>query len=187
MNSGHTVKTIRNILVGGIKGFKRRVARSIERGEPLHRSAAQSSGARRSKKLLAKSQWFRQGDQAGEEVRDEYRPEATSTSPRGKRVVSGRGRVPAKSIKPGEKASLRTTTVLFVEWSKGGALQKKLRECLDKITPILGFKVRVTERGGTPLGSLLSNKNLRRGEECGRTTCRTCAQQAGLQILQLTV
>ena len=57
LNSGHNV---RNILVSGIKGFKRRVARCQASGTPLHRNANQSSGARRSKKLLAKTQWFRQ-------------------------------------------------------------------------------------------------------------------------------
>ena len=36
--------------------------------------------------------------------------------------------------------------------------------------------MRVTERGGTKLGSLLSNKNLWSGMECGRGECRPCAQ-----------
>ena len=48
---------------------------------------------------------------------------------------------------------------------------------MDRITPMLGFKVRVTEKGGTTLESLLSNKNLWSGEECGRGVCRTCAQE----------
>ena len=38
------------------------------------------------------------------------------------------------------------------------------------------IKVRVTEKGGTPLSSLLSNKDLWSGTECGRGSCRTCAQ-----------
>ena len=65
---------------------------------------------------------------------------------------------------------------MFVEFSRGGSLQKCIRDALDRITPILGFKVRVTEKGGTPLGSLLSNKNLWSGDPCGRVKCRTCAQ-----------
>ena len=73
-------------------------------------------------------------------------------------------------------AKLRTTSILFVEFSKGGLLQKRMRECLDKITPLLGFRVRVSEKGGTSLGSLLSNKDLWRGEPCGRPNCKPCAQ-----------
>ena len=58
-------------------------------------------------------------------------------------------------------------------------LQKRMRdsrETLDKLTPMMKFKVRVVEKGGTTLGSLLSNKNLSSGQECGRRMCRTCAQ-----------
>ena len=89
---------------------------------------------------------------------------------------SGEGH--GKTIKRKKKAGakLRTTTVMFVEFSRGGSLQKCIRDALDRITPILGFKVRVTEKGGTPLGSLLSNKNLWSGDPCGRVKCRTCAQ-----------
>ena len=55
-------------------------------------------------------------------------------------------------------------------------MKKRLRECLDRIIPMLGFKVKVTEKVDTPLGSLPSNKNLFSGVEFGRGTCRTCAQ-----------
>ena len=65
---------------------------------------------------------------------------------------------------------------MFIEFSKGGSLQKNMRETLDKLAPMLKFKVRVAEKGGTALGSLLSNKNPWSGQECGRTSCRTCVQ-----------
>ena len=51
-----------------------------------------------------------------------------------------------------------------------------MKEVLDRLSPMLGFKVRVTERGGSSLGSILSNKNLWKGEHCGRERCKTCAQ-----------
>ena len=38
INSGHSVKVGRNILVRGIKGQKGRVARSLAKNIPLHRS-----------------------------------------------------------------------------------------------------------------------------------------------------
>ena len=75
-----------------------------------------------------------------------------------------------------EQEALRTTSVLFVEFSKGGELQKTMRDSLDKLTPMLRFKVRVSEKGGTALASLLSNKDLWSGQPCGRGTCRTCTQ-----------
>jgi hypothetical protein len=66
---------------------------------------------------------------------------------------------------------------MSVEFSRGGSLQKCMRDVLDRIAPMLGFEVRVTEKGGTTLGSLLSNKNLWSGDPCGRVKCRTCAQE----------
>jgi hypothetical protein len=67
INSGHSIKTVRVILMGGIKGFQRRVARSQERGEPIHRSSNQSAKARRTKKLLARTQWFRKDEGSSKE------------------------------------------------------------------------------------------------------------------------
>ena len=60
VNSGHSIKTSRSVLISGIKGYKRRVARAIENKTPLHRSAGQSASSRRTKKLLAKTNWFKQ-------------------------------------------------------------------------------------------------------------------------------
>ena len=86
----------------------------------------------------------------------------------------GRGKNPSKEKQAG--ARLQTSTVLFVEFSRGGSLQKSMKEVLDRIAPMMGFKTRVTEKGGSSLGSILSNKNLWRGEHCGRAKCKPCAQ-----------
>ena len=198
LNSGHSLATVRNILVGGIKGYRRKVARSLAAKTPIHRSSQMSAASRRTKKLLARTNWFRTNrDEAetGESSQDEPRvaTKKRSAKPRGgssvnthtgsvgvaapqsNTVTPGAGlRYPATETQP--KQELRTSTVLFVEFSQGGSLQKCMREVLDRLTSMLGFKVRVTERGGTTLGSLLSNKNLWAGTECGRVECQTCKQ-----------
>ena len=74
------------------------------------------------------------------------------------------------------KRNKQPSTVLFVEFSKGGSLQKAMRAIVDRLEALLGFSIRVTERGGTPLSSLLSNKSLWRGQECGRGECKICIQ-----------
>ena len=66
---------------------------------------------------------------------------------------------------------------MFTEWSKGSSLQRTLSSVLTRLAPILGFKMRVTERGGTELSSLLSSKDLWRGQHCGRGLCVTCRQR----------
>ena len=48
------------------KSFKRRVPRCQETMTPLHRSENQSAASRRTKKLLAKSNWFRSSKEEAE-------------------------------------------------------------------------------------------------------------------------
>ena len=72
-----SLTTIRGILVSGITGHLRGVARSKERGTSLHRSTNQSAGSRRTKKLLARTQWFRGNEQ---ETEGEERSTTTATS-----------------------------------------------------------------------------------------------------------
>ena len=101
----------------------------------------------KTKKLLAKSNWFRQtsddptkGDECQGGVAD-----------RRGGALGGKARQGAQESV--EKANT-VSTVMFVEISKGGMLHKKMRETLDRVTPMMGFKVRVAEKGGTTLGSL---------------------------------
>jgi hypothetical protein len=116
---------------------------------------------RRTKKLLAKSNWFRnEQEEDCNEIEREYRyarPPTHSAEERGKNNNTGKQ----------SGAKLITSTVMFVEFSKGGSLQKCMKDVLDRIAPMMGFKVRVTEKGGSTLGSLLSNKNLWRGSPVG--------------------
>ena len=67
-------------------------------------------------------------------------------------------------------------TVLFVEHTRSGSLQKTVRAVVDRLCPLLGFSVRVTERGGTPLGSILSSKNVGGRRTCDRKDCKICPQ-----------
>ena len=127
INSGHSVKVGRNILVRGIKGQKRRVARSLAKNIPLHRSAGQSAAARRTKKLLAKSNWFRKtpDEQQEWEGSQPILPDRVRVAEGGKkRNGSSKGNTKESSDK---SKSVRTTTVMFIEFSKGGMLQKRMR------------------------------------------------------------
>ena len=169
INSGHKLKTVRDIICNGLKGYKRKVARCLKNGSPIHRSATQSAKSRRTKKLLAKSNWFRSEQEDVNELEREFRDARENRQP--PPGVSAHVQSSKKTI-----AKLRTSTVMFVEFSKGGGLQKRMKEVLDRLAPMLGFRVRVTEKGGSSLGSLLSNKHLWSGVPCGRGNCRPCAQ-----------
>ena len=42
----------------------------------------------------------------------------------------------------------RTATVLFVEQTRGGSLAKEIKGVMGRITPMLGARMKVVERGG---------------------------------------
>ena len=179
LNSGHSLATVRSVMVSGIKGYKRRVARCKAAGTPMHRSATESATTRRTKKLLAKTNWFRQSEdtEGAQGDSERFREESSQEE----RSGHGADRVDKEKsskerAKPGEQP-IRTTSVLFVEFSKGGGIQKSMRDVVDRLKPMLGFNIRVTEKGGTQLGQLLSNKNLWSGQPCGRANCRPCQQK----------
>ena len=166
-NSGHQTPAIRKILIGGITGHERKLARCLKSGNPVNRSAAFSARARRRKKLLAKSNWIKK---TGEEYKKSDKGDGKSV-PDGWKIVDSRrtNGKKAENVPRGWKArgksqiyknnELKISTVLFVDFSHQGSLQTDLRNVTERLAPMLGFKVRVSEKGGTPLSSLLSNKN----------------------------
>ena len=58
-----------------------------------------------------------------------------------------------------------------------------MKSVTDRLAPLVGFITRVTERGGTPLSSLLSNKNPWSGQACGRgkDECFPCQQETEIK------
>ena len=69
-------------------------------------------------------------------------------------------------------------TVLFTEQTEGGDLAKRLRECLLRLQPFLGFSIKVVERSGSSLKGKFPLNNLWEGTKCPRKDCITCTQQA---------
>ena len=179
VSSGHGVEVVRQTLMSGMKGHIRKVARCEKEGKPFHRCAASSAKSRKSKKLTQKSRWFKNkedchepGANGDEQKRDdEASAVAVKERSRGERrqhddrPEGGKGR-----------GQVQPSTVLFVEFTKGGQLQKAMREIVDRLVGLLGFSVRVTERAGTPLSSLLCNKNMWKGQDCKREECHICCQ-----------
>ena len=60
LNSGFKIEQVRTIVVNGVKGYERKVKESRRPGgRRLHRTSAESRGARIRKKLLVKTEWFK--------------------------------------------------------------------------------------------------------------------------------
>ena len=163
INSGYGIDQTKKIIVNGIRGYegKGRKLRCVKEGRRLHRTSKESQGARERKKLLAKLNWYRSRDKIDhyEDGRKGNRRNREGTGPKG-----------AKS--PVFKS------VLFVEQTPDGELARRLREVLQRLTPVMGFSVKVVERNGGTLQSKFQQSSLWDGTHCGREQCVTCNQGA---------
>ena len=74
--------------------------------------------------------------------------------------------------------NMKTTSVLFVEQSRGGSLAQTLRKKMEALALMLGYRFKIVENAGTSLSSILSNKNLWPGAACGRKKCFPCQQES---------
>ena len=66
---------------------------------------------------------------------------------------------------------------MFVESTKESGLAKNLREVVEKIKGILGYKIKIVERAGTPLKLMFPLAKVGQGGECGQVDCVTCTLQ----------
>ena len=163
LNSGHSLKEARRNTLAGVKGYEARLKKTKKSGNPMNRSAKQSSAGRRRKKLTGKSDWFRKTS-GNNNVSDvsmendinrskEYRDNEPKVCKmnidnvsKGYKVNSNNvSSVPKENISPPE---LRVSSVLFVEQSKGGSLAESVRCTVRRLSPMLGFTLKVVENAG---------------------------------------
>ena len=145
------VHQVRKILVNGVRGYENKKLRRMKDGQRMRRTAMESGSARARKKLLTKTNWYKK---SGKE--DLYSK------------VQGRKSTKEHIKKEEQVKQLEHKTVIFVEQIPRGELGKRLREMLTRISPILGFGVKVVERSGSSLKSQFPLASLWDDSHCGR-------------------
>ena len=63
---------------------------------------------------------------------------------------------------------------MFVPYTHGSVLIKKLRENEEKIAKFTKHKIKLVERAGIKLQDVLTKSNPWKGEDCQRTNCLLC-------------
>ena len=73
INSGYSMEQAKNITVAGLKGYQKALDKATKEGRSIHISAAEGAASRNQKKLLSKTQWFKEksdptnGEEGGRE------------------------------------------------------------------------------------------------------------------------
>ena len=163
LTSGYSQNQARKIILSGIRGWERRRIRARNEGRRVYRTAKQSAAGRSRRKVLGKSTWFRK-----RKVEKEDGIKKTGNR-RAKRKVKSKN----------AEEQLKMRTVLFVDNTKDGGLAKKLREVVERIQHILGYRIKVVERAGTPLKLHFPLSGLGEDDKCGRQDCLPCGQEGG--------
>ena len=134
------------------------------------------------KKLTGKTSWYKQkkrkSEKRNQEEENKFAHASSSTRRSGntQRLESTATNTTPLSNK-GDK-ELKTSAVLFVENTKDGALARRLREVVERIQFIMGFRIKIVERAGTPLKLMFPLSRIGQGGECGRADCVTCTQES---------
>ena len=115
--------------------------------------------SRQKKKLTAKNNWYKQKRSQGDNKKTTGRRKEKQ---------------PCKS-----KSAAKVRSLLFVPYTEGGELARRLREEEEKLADVTGYKVKIVERAGQPVKRILHKSNPWEGEDCGREKCLLCISQSG--------
>ena len=147
------------IVANGVKGYMRKRDRRMKSGKSkrIHLTAEESQGSRIRKRLLGKSSWYKKRGGANDEQG-------------GDKAGNSRSRSEESSL-------LKTRAVLFIEQSPQGELARRMKDQLRSLEATLGYRVKVVERTGRSLKSILAQGLGQGGQVCGRGACVTCGQE----------
>ena len=191
LTSGYSMDQTRRIVLSGIRGWERK--KSVARAErrTLFRTSAGSLSGRLKKKTIGRTTWYRKKKNTKKDSQEDRYDKKTHTD-----AEIGSGKYNSSyedpdirmektnahsttSKKKGEDKEVKTSAVLFVENTKEGRLAKNLREVVERLKGILGYRIKVVERSGTSLKMMFPLSRIGEGRECGKDDCTTCTQERG--------
>ena len=158
-NSGWERKEAKEMVVSGYVAWRRRIKRREDEGLELYRSAASSLQTRTRKKLTGKEDWYKK--RSTKRKRDEFDKD------------DRRGRRKGEETSEDQKKD-STVSVMFVPYTKGGELARRLREAEEELMKQTGVKIKIVERTGRKIVDLLHKADPWQGKDCGRPQCILC-------------
>ena len=158
LTSGYEREQVMKIEINGIKGYLNKRNRRRANGSlRIHRTAKESKYGRMKKKLIGKSSWYKRKSEA----------KNTGEQPHGSKVSITR---------PPPREDLKTRDVLFLEQTPNRELARQVKELLQRLEPVLGFRLSVVERTGRSLQNLHFQATIWKRSHCDREHCVTCQQ-----------
>ena len=75
-----------------------------------------------------------------------------------------------------------TRSVIFMDNTAEGELARRFQKAEEEAGEVTGYRIRITESAGTPMGMLLPSTNPWGPQDCTRKDCVTCNQNDDKRI-----
>ena len=141
--------------------------KTYKKCSPLHLTKAFKAGARRDKKMLAKSEWLK-GTDSEVMLKNKDQVSKGGGHQRGKAIGRGGAHRCDGAVRKGKSPS----TVLFIPWTAHGILAGRFKAEEDRLAALTGFRIK---SGEEPLWRQFST-SLGDGLACDREDCVTCSE-----------
>ena len=158
VNSGYDRTQIKEIITSAIRGYERKESERIQNSKPKFRHAVDSSDERAKKKLLENTTWFR----------NKKKKRQTKEDGRDRKKENGRWRHENENVNDSPQA------VLFLPYTHGSELAKRVREAIQILKPFTKINLKVVERAGRKLVETLHKSNPWENSLCERKSCLPC-------------
>ena len=156
--SGYGRKQVREIVISGVIGWRRKMERREKAGQNQYLEARETLEERTDAKLLEKVSWFKGNPKrklANKESKYQYQP-------------------PAKRMRKEGGSSKAIKAVMFVPYTAHSELANRLRESEASMEKMTGQRLKIVEKVGVKLVDILHKSDPWAGQDCGREGCLLC-------------
>ena len=149
LTSGYTLSQSRKITLSGIRGWERKLKRAEGKIRSLFRTSEESMKGRIRKKAVGKTTWYnkRKKNNDKEDKRDRTEESTTRKHHNHHQPSTDKERTEYNHDDSHQKGrgAKKTAAVLFIENTKEGKLNQNIREVLESLEGMQGYKIKVVD------------------------------------------
>ena len=173
-SSGYKRSEIAEAMVSGVRGYLRKCERRKKNNMEFYRHGKDTLKIRVKKKLIEKTSWYKEQKKDEDlEEEEEYREKSRGAGQQREKMEKPREKMEMEG-KQEKQSRNKIKAVMFVPYTQGSKLAKKLRENEERMEYLTGYRLKIVERAGMKRENILHKSNHWSGENCDRKRCLLC-------------
>ena len=167
-NSEYSCKEARGHIVDGIRGWRNKIERRKRENIDFYRLATNTLVSRVKKKLMEKSTWYKTENKKLEDKPEDWElPEGWKTD-----REKGEKRKADKDMNMKKRKKVKG--VMFVQHTHHSEMAGELRLNENEFERMTDFRMKMVEKAGVKIGSILTESDPWSGQGCERISCWLC-------------